>query len=163
MRKKHTSLALFLSIAPLESIFSSKFLLVNRKCTHVKKILPHFCHFIAFTNYTFLANFREQCIGPGCCLLYRDPNTTVLYLLSQCQVHLSISIFTYLRFWNDPDGSMKAEINVFWIFLNGVVTKGPAELNEEKNSKNVDFSLWGNRATTQNTFFDIFKNTKTEK
>ena len=26
----------------------------------------------------------------------------------------------------------------------------------EKNSKNVDFSLWGNRATTQNTFFDIF-------
>ena len=116
VRKKHTSLALFHSTAPLESIFSSKFLLVNRKCTHVKKILPHFCHFIAFTNYTFLANFREQCIGPGCCLLYRDPNTTVLYLLSQCQVHLSISIFTYLRFWNDPDGSMKAEINVFWIF-----------------------------------------------
>ena len=27
----------------------------------------------------------------------------------------------------------------------------------------VDFSLWGNRATTQNTFFDIFKSTKTEK
>ena len=27
----------------------------------------------------------------------------------------------------------------------------------EKISKNVDFSLWGNRATTQSTFFDIFK------
>ena len=32
--------------------------------------------------------------------------------------------------------------------------------SEEKISKNVDFSLWGNRATTQNTFFDIFKSTK---
>ena len=28
---------------------------------------------------------------------------------------------------------------------------------EKKISNNVDFSLWGNRATTQNTFFDIFK------
>ena len=27
----------------------------------------------------------------------------------------------------------------------------------EKISNNVDFSLWGNLATTQNTFFDIFK------
>ena len=27
----------------------------------------------------------------------------------------------------------------------------------EKISNNVDFSLWGNSATTQNTFFDIFK------
>ena len=28
---------------------------------------------------------------------------------------------------------------------------------KKKISKNVDFSLWGNCATTQNTFFDIFK------
>ena len=34
--------------------------------------------------------------------------------------------------------------------------------SEENISKNVDFSLWGNnRATTQNTFFDIFKCLKT--
>ena len=38
VRKKHTSLALFHSTAPLESIFSSKLLLVNRLCTYVKKI-----------------------------------------------------------------------------------------------------------------------------
>ena len=35
--------------------------------------------------------------------------------------------------------------------------------SEEKISKNVDFSLWGNHATTQNTIFDIFKSTKIEK
>ena len=32
---------------------------------------------------------------------------------------------------------------------------------EEKNSKNVDFSLWGNRATTQTHIFDIFISAKT--
>ena len=46
----------------------------------------------------------------------------------------------------------------FEIFSSGVALKEPVEW--EKNSKNVDFSLWGNRATTQNTFFDIFKCTK---
>ena len=33
--------------------------------------------------------------------------------------------------------------------------------SEEFFSKNVNFSLCGNPATTQNTFFDIFKSTKT--
>ena len=37
----------------------------------------------------------------------------------------------------------------------GAAPKVPAEW--EKISKNVDFSLWGNCATTQSTFFDIFK------
>ena len=44
--------------------------------------------------------------------------------------------------------------------LSGGFPKGTR--SEEKISKNVDFSLWGNRATTESTFFDIFKSVKTQ-
>ena len=44
---------------------------------------------------------------------------------------------------------------LFDIFSNGAAQKGPLEW--EKISNNVDFSLLGNRATTQSIFFDIFK------
>ena len=55
----------------------------------------------------------------------------------------------------------KAKIKNFEIFSSGGSPKRTRR--EEKISKNVDFSLWGNSATTQNTFFDIFKSSKTEK
>ena len=44
----------------------------------------------------------------------------------------------------------KAKINIFWKKFEW---SGPWPEEWEKNSKDVD---WGNRTTTQNTFFDIF-------
>ena len=58
---------------------------------------------------------------------------------------------------------LKMSKNVFW-----VVARLPQRLKStffeifsNGAARNVDFSLWGNCATTQNTFFDIFKSTKT--
>ena len=53
----------------------------------------------------------------------------------------------------------KAKINVFEKNFNGVGPKG-ASGERKKFQKNVDFSLRGNGATTQSTFFDIFKSKK---
>ena len=44
---------------------------------------------------------------------------------------------------------------LFEIFSNGGCPKGTRSV--EKISNNVNFILWGNRATTQNIFFDVFK------
>ena len=56
----------------------------------------------------------------------------------------------FLRFWSHFCGTMhclpqRLKSTLFEIFSNGTAPRG------------VDFSLWGNRATTQNTFFEIFK------
>ena len=40
----------------------------------------------------------------------------------------------------------KAKINDFWNFFEWRIPEG--DLEWRKNSKNIDFSLWGNRATT---------------
>ena len=56
----------------------------------------------------------------------------------------------------------KAKINIFWKIFR-IERPRRDQRSEETISKNIDFSsLWGNRATTQNTFFDIFKSAKTQ-
>ena len=47
---------------------------------------------------------------------------------------------------------------LFWNFI--FIPLAPSGSLHSKFLKNVDFSLWGNRATTQMAFFDIFKSTK---
>ena len=66
----------------------------------------------------------------------------------------------FSQFWSHFHGTMhclpqRLKSTLFEIFPNGGCPKGTWSV--EKISNNVDFSLWGNRATTQNTFIDIFK------
>ena len=63
-------------------------------------------------------------------------------------------IFTILVLFSHDDALFvsKAKINVFEKKF-----EWSGQRSEEKISKNVDFNLWGNRATTQNNFFDVFK------
>ena len=51
--------------------------------------------------------------------------------------------------------ALKPKINVVWNFFEWSCPKGASGVR--KISKNVDLSIWGNHATTQNNFFDIFK------
>ena len=66
----------------------------------------------------------------------------------------------FSQFWSHFQGTMyclpqRLKSILFEIFSNEAAPKGPLEW--EKISNNVDFSLWGNHAATQNTFFDVFK------
>ena len=67
-------------------------------------------------------------------------------------------IFTILVSFSRDNAlyASKAKINVVWNFFERSSPKGVSGVRK-KISNNIDFSLWGNRATTQNTFFDIFK------
>ena len=130
--------------------FSSNCIQYSPKCT-LYFYLPHFyfCNFIDViitphcgqnqfqggfwfqaTNFCFYNLFCPECIFA--------PETFFL----DYSAFLRLAKYTmcdFLQFWSHFYGTMHCL---------------PQTL---KISNNVDFSLWGNRATTQNTFFDIFK------
>ena len=72
----------------------------------------------------------------------------------------------FSQFWSHFPRTMhclpqRLKSTLFEIFSNGVDPKGPVEW--EKISNNIDFSLWGNCATTQNISLTFSSETKIMK
>ena len=80
-----------------------------------------------------------------------------------------LSVVHYMwfsQFWSHFHGTnalfaSKAKINIVWNFFKRRVPEGYPEW--EKISNNVDFSLWGNRATTWEYFLTFSSETKIMK
>ena len=90
---------------------------------------------------------------------YRRKSSRKLGCKQGYQIHYLCVIFTILVSFSQDNAMhclpQRLKSTLFEIFCNGAAPKGPAEW--EKITNNIDFSFWGNHATTQNTFFDIFK------
>ena len=85
---------------------------------------------------------------------------------SGCTVKRYPHYVWFSRFWSHFHGTnalfaSKAKINVVWNFSHGGCPKGPQSV--EKISNNVDFSLWGNRATTWEYIVTFLSETKIMK
>ena len=85
---------------------------------------------------------------------------------SACLLFFAVLHYVWFsQFWSHFHGTMhclpQRLKSTFLKFFKWSGSEGASGVR--KNSKTVDFSLWGNRAITQSTFFDIFKETKIMK
>ena len=131
------------------------------KCGKATKVMNIWAIFFIFSTNSILNHLVKKNF-PGFFRIPENPMSrsrkfSALRNLGVNHIHYVL----FSQFWSHYHGTMHCLPQRLEIFSNGAVLKGPAEW--EKISNNVDFSLWGYRATTWAYFVTFSSETKITK